>query len=112
MEKPQRAMDSRARLGSSITQSPSQQLDVLLLVSGDLVDPAPSPVGEPGIDKVLVRELVEVLSVEGGFEVFEGPTGTCRKEAVSASVSLSDGIEWDTEIEEEDERLTRRIARR
>lgn len=70
---------SRARLGSSITQSPGQQLDVLLLVSGDLVDPSPSPVGEPGVDKVLVGELVEVLSVKGGLEVFEGPTGRVGK---------------------------------
>jgi hypothetical protein len=101
MEKPQRAMDSRARLGSSITQSPSQQLDVLLLVSGDLVDPAPSPVGEPGIDKVLVGELVEVLSVKGGLEVFEGPTIGVRGEKSANQRQSADRS--NVEIEQEDE---------
>lgn len=70
---------------------------MLLLVSGDLVDPAPSPVGEPGIDKVLVGELVEVLSVEGGFEVFEGPTGTCRKGAIQRQFHATD-IEKETRV--------------
>jgi hypothetical protein len=46
---------------------------VLLLVSSDLADSATNPVGETGGGKVLGRELVEVLLVEGGLQVLQSP---------------------------------------
>lgn len=65
--------DSRAGLGSGLTQGARQELDVLLLVSADLGDSASSPARESSGDELLGGVLVEVLLVEGVLQVLQGP---------------------------------------
>lgn len=61
-----------ARLDRLCSERGSEELDVRSFVRSDLLEAAADPLGQSGVDEVLLGVFIEALGVEGTLEIFKG----------------------------------------